>query len=38
MLSHNKAADALANKNAQIIWSMLNTGEEFSYGAQPAVA
>lgn len=36
-LSHNKAAVALANKNARIIWSMLNSGEEFSYGA-PATA
>ena len=37
-LSHNKAAVALANKNARIIWTMLNTGEEFSYGAQAAAA
>lgn len=33
-LCHSKAAVALANKNARIIWSMLNTGEEFSYGVQ----
>jgi transposase len=33
-LSHNKAAVALANKNARIIWSILNTGEEFNIGAQ----
>ena len=32
-LSHNKAAVALANKNARIIWSMLDTGEDFNYGA-----
>ena len=31
-LSHNKAAVALANKNARIIWSMLNTGKEFEIG------
>jgi len=33
-LSFNKAAVALANKNARIIWSLLNTGEEFNYGVQ----
>jgi transposase len=37
-LSHNKAAVALANKNARIIWSMLNTGEEFNYGVQRTAA
>lgn len=37
-LTHNKAAVALANKNARIIWSMLNTGEEFNYGVQTAAA
>ena len=37
-LSHNKAAVALANKNARIIWSMLNTGEEFNYGVQKTAA
>lgn len=29
-LSFNKAAVALANKNARIIWSLLNSGDEFS--------
>ncbi len=38
MLSHNKAAVALANKNARIIWMMLNTGEEFNYRAQTTAA
>ena len=37
-LSHNKAAVALANKNARIIWSMLNTGEDFNIGAQATAA
>ena len=37
-LSHNKAAVALANKNARIIWTMLNTGKEFNYGAQAVAA
>ena len=37
-LSHNKAAVALANKNARIIWSMLRSGEEFNYGVQTAAA
>jgi transposase len=35
-LSFNKAAVALANKNARIIWSLLNTGEEFNCGVQTA--
>jgi len=33
-LSFNKAAVALANKNARIIWSMLNTGETFNNSTQ----
>jgi transposase len=37
-LSHNKAAVALANKNARIIWSILSSGEEFNYGVQTAAA
>jgi len=37
-LNHNKAAVALANKNARIIWSMLSSGEEFNYGVQTAAA
>ena len=37
-LSHNKAAVALANKNARIIWSMLNTGDAFNHGAQATAA
>jgi len=35
---HHKAAVALANKNARIIWSLLNSGEEFNYGVQTAAA
>ncbi|MFT5044690.1 MAG: transposase [Porticoccaceae bacterium] len=27
----NDANDALANNTSRIIWSMLNTGEEFTY-------
>jgi len=34
-LSHNKAAVALANKNARIIWSLLNTGENFTLPLTP---
>ena len=37
-LNHNKAAVALANKNARIIWSMLSSGEEFNCGVQTAAA
>jgi transposase len=37
-LSHNKAAVALANKNARIIGSMLSSGEEFNYGVKTAAA
>lgn len=35
-LSFNKAAVALANKNARIIWSLRNTGEAFNCNAQMA--
>ena len=35
-LSFNKAAVALANKNARIIWSLLNTGEDFNGNSQMA--
>jgi len=37
-LSHNKAAVALANKNARIIWAILNTGEDFNPGMQSTAA
>ena len=37
-LSFNKAAVALANKNARIIWSLLKTGDEFNYGVQGVAA
>tara|TARA_B110000967_G_C18810197_1_gene523159 strand:- start:278 stop:1270 length:993 start_codon:yes stop_codon:yes gene_type:complete len=34
-LSFNKAAVALANKNARIIWSLLSRGEEFNINTKP---
>jgi len=37
-LSFNKAAVALANKNARIIWSLLHSGEEFDSNVQLAAA
>lgn len=37
-LSFNKAAVALANKNARIIWSLINSGEEFTGTVKRAAA
>ena len=37
-LSFNKAAVAVANKNARIIWSLLKTGEGFDFNNQNVAA
>jgi hypothetical protein len=37
-MSFNKAAVAWANKNARIIWSLLNSGDQFRSTVQPGLA